>query len=208
MQAEAAGGIGAATRRAGTRLVVGVVVSLAAVAGIVTTFARATKTEAVVWVRAPVALGEVIGRDDLTQRRVSVADGLAAVPASQIDQIVGRVARTALYAGQVLPPQAVNAPAPVAPGEVALTLALGPEQAVGGMIRPGDQVAVLSTSASAPSGSTAAVLPAVTVLSVAPDEGTAGEDRLLVTVRLPAAQVGALQAAYRQGKIDLALVGR
>jgi Flp pilus assembly protein CpaB len=204
-----AGGIGAATKRAGMRLVVGVVISLAAVLGIVAALARTTKTEMVVGVRDPVSLGQVISQGDLTVKTIGSADGVDSVPAGQLEQMVGKVAHSPLYPGEILPAQAV-APGPTVPaGDVALTLALAPEQAVGGTIAPGDQVAVLSTPTGlATTGSSSSVaLPAVTVLSMVSEAATVGENQYLVTVIVPAGEAPALDAAYRGGKIDLALVG-
>lgn len=190
------------------RLVVGVVISLAAVLGIVAALARTTKTELVVAVQDPVSLGQVISRGDLTVKTVGAADGVASVPAGQLGQMVGKVAHSPLYPGEVLPPQAVAAGPTVPAGDVAVTLALAPEQAVGGIIAPGDQVAVLSTSTGlATTGSSSSVaLPAVTVLSVSKG-ATVGENQYLVSVILPAGEAPALDAAYRGGKVDLALVG-
>jgi Flp pilus assembly protein CpaB len=164
----------------------------------------------VVVARTPVAIGQVITAADLGEKAVSVGDGLASVSWARRDDVVGKVATAPLYPGQLLHPQAAAAAPPLEAGEVAMTLALSREQAVGGMLRTGDLVAVLAAPGSL-GGATAAgeVLSRVGVLAVR-DRPTAGGEAgdLLVTVRLPAADAARLQAAYRAGKIDLVLEAR
>jgi Flp pilus assembly protein CpaB len=202
--------VGAATKLAGRRLVLGVVISLAAVVGIAAALAKTTRTELVVGVRQPVALGQVISASDLTAKTISGAGGVDSVPASRLTEMVGRVARSPLYPGEILPSQAVSSGPDLPAGQAALTMALASEQAVGGMLQPGDQVAVLTTptglgTSTAATSSTVA-LPSVTVLSVATDQSV-GSSEVLVTVEVASAQLTALDAAYRGGKVDLALVG-
>lgn len=209
-QAELAGGvgIGAATKRAGMRLLVGVVISVAAVLGIVAAFTKTTKTQLVIGVRSPVALGQVITAGDLTAKPIGGADGVDSLPASELGRMIGKVTRSPLYAGEILPPEAVASGPSLPAGQVAMTLALAPEQAVGGMLHPGDHVTVLSTPTgiAASASSSTVALPAVTVLSVATNQSV-GANQVLVTLSLPAGQVTTLDAAYRSGKVDLALVG-
>lgn len=208
MQAAGLAGVAAASRRASVRLVVGIIVSLGALVALGVKFQQVTRTEKVLAVRSAVELGEVVGPEDLAVREVSVGDGLATVPTSQRQQIVGQVARAPLLPGELLHPKAVGGPVLVRAGEVAMTLALKEEQAVGGLLRPGDRVALLSTPTSLAGATSTIVLPEVTVLGVRPRRGAGGENDVLVTLRLLQPQAASLQAAYRAGKIDLALVGR
>lgn len=198
--------VAAASRRAGVRLALGALLALAGAAGVGVKLQAVSRTERVLAARHPVELGQVIRREDLTVKEISAADGLPAVAASRLDRVVGRVARDPIRPGQLLHPEAVAGAPPLKAGEVAMTLALREEQAVGGLVRSGDRVAVLGTSAGGVGSGV--VLPEVTVLSVRARRGAGGDQEVLVTLRLVQAEAARLQAAYRGEKIDLALVGR
>jgi Flp pilus assembly protein CpaB len=124
---------------------------------------------------------------------------------------VGRVASVPLGAGQVLSLNAVAEGPTLAPGQVAMSLALAPEHAAAGALRPGDRVAVV---ASAKPGDTSAgvggrsgiVLSPVRVLSVLDQADDSGSGQtLLVTLAVRAEQAGLLAQAA-EGTVDLALL--
>ena len=67
------------------------------------------------------------------------------------DQVVGQVAQAPMYPGEVLDPRTIAAGQALPAGQIAITLALAPEQALGGNLHSGDVVAVtLSRCSAAP----------------------------------------------------------
>ena len=196
-------------RQTWVRVVLGLGIVAVGVFGVMSRFQQATDTEQVLAVRRPVAVGQVITASDVEPKAISAVDNLPAVGWSEREQVVGKVAGAPLYPGQIVHPKATTTAPALAAGEVAMTLALTEEQAVGGILAPGDVVAVLTTPAAgaapAPAG---ALLSGVGVLGVRPRPAAGGADGVLVTLRLRAPDAATLQAAYRSGKIDLALEAR
>jgi Flp pilus assembly protein CpaB len=124
-------------------------------------------------------------------------------------KIVGRVAAEPLSEGKVLSPGSVSETAPLAPGTVAFTLLLPAESAVGGEIRAGDRVAVISSPD--PDQAASQVVPTtilfteIPVLSVRPATTVEGQG-LLITLTLRLEEARALAEARAAGRVDLALV--
>jgi Flp pilus assembly protein CpaB len=197
-------------RTSSTRVVFGLVLAVAAAVVIGTKYEAAQKTHLVLSLRTPVQVGQVIAAGNLTETRLSDATTIPSIPAARQSEIVGQVAQASLYPGQVLDPRAIATATTIPAGQVAITLALAPEQAVGGSLHPGDVVSVYAAAPGAAGLAPTAnqVLPAVVVRSVAAESAVGGAPSVLVTLQLPAAQAAALDAAYRGTKIDLALVGR
>jgi Flp pilus assembly protein CpaB len=199
-----------AGRSSSRRVLFGLLLALAAAVFVGLKYSQAERTQLVVGVRNAVQAGQVLTAGDLTPIRLPQNSTIPSVPAARLGEVVGEVAQAPLYPGQVLAPQSVGATPGVPPGAVAMTLALTPEQAVGGTLHPGDVVSVFAaTPASggvAPVG--AQILAAVTVRSVATQKATGGGVTELVTLQLTPAQAASLDAAYRSYKVDLALVGR
>jgi Flp pilus assembly protein CpaB len=155
--------------------------------------------------------GEVIQRSDLRIVEMSVPAGVAYLSASAEGQIEGGVAAEPLWDGKILGPGSVSEAPPVGPGMVAITLLLPPESAVGGDIRSGDQVAVLSSPGADEAGgnqqnvATTILLSDVPVLSV--DRATTSQgDGVFVTLTLRLEEARALAEARASGRVDLALL--
>jgi Flp pilus assembly protein CpaB len=197
-------------RTSSTRVVFGLLLAVAAAVVIGTKYEAAQKTHLVLSLRTPVQVGQVIAAGNLGETRLSDATTIPSIPAARQSEIVGQVAQASLYPGQVLDPRAIATATTLPAGQVAITLALAPEQAVGGSLHPGDVVAVYAAAPGAAGLAPTAnqVLPGVVVRSVAAQSAVGGAPSVLVTLQLPAAQATALDAAYRGTKIDLALVGR
>jgi Flp pilus assembly protein CpaB len=197
-------------RTSSTRVVFGLLLAVAAAVVLGTKYEAAQKTHPVLSLRTPVQAGQVITAGNLTETRLPDTTTIPSVPAERMSQIVGQVAQAPLYPGQVLDPRAIATATTLPAGQVAITLALAPEQAVGGSLHPGDVVAVYASvpTAAGVAPSATQVLPAVLVRSVATQSAVGGAPSLLVTLQLPATQATSLDAAYRGAKVDLALVGR
>jgi Flp pilus assembly protein CpaB len=126
-------------------------------------------------------------------------------------RIEGTVAAEPLWEGKVLGPGSVAETPPLAAGTVAITLLLPPESAVGGGIRAGDRVAVLSSPGANEAGgsqensATTILLTEVPVFSVR-QASTAEGEGLLVTLTLRLEEARAIAEARASGRVDLALL--
>lgn len=94
--------------------------------------------------------GQRLGADDLTTVHVRVTGpGVATIPASQRDAIVGQRVTGPLAAGTILSPAAVAPNSGLAPGQVGMALALEPDQAAQGILASGDTVMLVGQVAPA-----------------------------------------------------------
>jgi Flp pilus assembly protein CpaB len=198
-------------RRLDLRVAVGVLLMLVAVLGGASLIRGAQDRIPVLVAAGSVQPGEVIGPSDLRVVEMSVPAGVAYLSASAEGQIEGRVAAEPLWDGKVLGPGSVAEAPPVAAGMVAITLLLPPESAVGGDIRSGDRVAVLSSTGVDEAGGnqqeavTTIMLPDVPVLSVR-DASTSEGEGVFVTVTLRLEEARAIAEARASGRVDLALL--
>jgi Flp pilus assembly protein CpaB len=198
-------------RRLDMRVAVGVLLMLVAVLGGASLIRSAQARTPVLVAAGTVQPGEVIQPSDLRVVEMSVPAGVAYLSASAEGQIEGRVAAEPLWDGKVLGPGSVADAPPVGAGMVAITLLLPPESAVGGDIRSGDRVAVLSSPGVDEAGGnqqkadTTILLPDVPVLSVHPATTSQGEG-LFVTLTLRLEEARALAQARASGRVDLALL--
>ncbi|MGH2768833.1 MAG: RcpC/CpaB family pilus assembly protein [Actinomycetota bacterium] len=197
----------ARTRRVGFRTAAGLSIMLASVVGGVAVWAARGEV-AVVAAASRLQPGEVIKRQHLRRAVLPKGSRLRSIPASSMEDVVGRVAREPLYPGKLLTPEAVSGEPPIGRGEVAMTLALEPEQAMGGSLRGGDLVQVLGTPQGIPGpAGSVIVLPGAVVLWATPSPD-AGGGKVLVALRIPSEDAPRLAAAYRGGTVDLVLLGR
>ena len=202
--------IGAQPEVSGRRVLYGIVIALVAVAIVAIKVSQAAKTHLAVSVKTPVQVGQVITAANLGEAALPNTATVPYLPASQAGQVIGQVAQAPLYPGDILDPHQVGTSQGLPAGSVAKTLALAPEQAVGGSLHPGNTVAVFAApSTSAPGVAPVAVeiLAGVPVRSVSTQAQTGGTSTQYVTLQLTVAQATALDAVYRADKIDLALVG-
>jgi Flp pilus assembly protein CpaB len=198
-------------RRLDLRVAVGLLLMLVAVLGGASLIRTAqAKTPALV-AAGTLQPGEVIEASDLRVVELSLPAGVAYLPASMKGEVVGRVAAEPLWEGKILAPGSVSDTPPLAPGMVAITLLLPQESAVGGSLRSGDRVAVLSSPGGNHVGvdpkrsATTILFTEVPVLSVR-QASTAEGEGLLVTLTLRLEEARALAQARTSGRVDLALV--
>jgi Flp pilus assembly protein CpaB len=198
-------------RRFDLRVAVGLLLMLVAVLGGASLIRSAQDRTPVLVAAGSVQPGEVIGPSDLRVVEMSVPAGVAYLSASAEGQIEGRVAAEPLWDGKVLGPGSVAEAPPLAAGMVAITLLLPPESAVGGDVRSGDRVAVLSSPGVDEAGgnqqkaATTILLPDVPVLSVR-DASTSEGEGVFVTLTLRLDEARALAEARATGRVDLALL--
>jgi len=199
-------------RRLDLRVAVGFLLMLVAVLGGASLIRSAQARTPVLVAAGTLQPGEVIEASDLRVVEISLpAAGVAYLSASMKGEIEGRVAAEPLWEGKVLAPGSVAEAPPLAPGMVAITLLLPPESAVGGGIRAGDRVAVLSSPGANEAGgdqqssATTILLTEVQVLSIR-QASTAEGEGLLVTLTLRLEEARAIAEARASGRVDLALL--
>ena len=132
-------------RRLDLRVAIGLLLMTVAVLGGASLIRNAQARTPVLVAAGSVQPGEVIEASDLRVAEISLPAGVSYLSASMEGEIEGRVAAEPLWDGKVLAPGSVAEAPPLAPGMVAITLLLPPESAVGGGVRAGDNVAVLSS---------------------------------------------------------------
>ena len=198
-------------RRLDLRVAVGLLLMLVAVLGGASLIRSAQARTPVLVAVGTVQPGDVIEATDLRVVEVSLPAGIAYLPASMEGEVVGRVAAEPLWEGKILAPGSVSDAPPLAPGMVAITVLLPQESAVGGSIRAGDRVAVLSSPGANEAGvgrqksATTILFTEVPVLSVR-QVSTAEGEGLLVTLTLRLEEARALAQARNSGRVDLAWV--
>jgi Flp pilus assembly protein CpaB len=198
-------------RRLDLRVAVGLLLMTVAVIGGASLIRSAQARTPALVAAGTVQPGQVIETSDLRVVEISLPAGVAYLPASMKGEIVGRVAAEPIWEGKVLAPGSVADVPPLAPGTVAITLLLPTESAVGGDIRAGDRVAVLSSPGAAEAGgdrerpATTILLTDVPVLSVR-QASTAEGEGLLVTLTVRLEEARAVAEARASGRLDLALL--
>jgi len=152
-------------------LLVGLLLVAVALAGGVALVAQLRETAPVIVAARTLPAGHVITREDVTLSEARLEGPLAglAVGAADIGTVVGRTAGQTIHAGALVVRPDLGTGPVLAPGEVAITVAVGAD-AVFAELRRGDQVAVLETSDPARPGSvTRLLLDRATVYHVALD---------------------------------------
>ena len=175
-------------RRFDARAIFGVFLMLFAVGGSIAFWAISSDTRAVLVASRELAAGATLGPDDLGVARVRVDDAiyLAAWPAESLEDVVGKQLAEPVHANALLPRAALSSRPALAAGQLALTIAISPESAVGGRVRAGNTVQVLlTTNKGKPEAKSTVVLPQATVYDVG------HEQRLAVMNSNAAGDVGA-----------------
>lgn len=158
------------------RLLVGLLLVAIALAGGVALVGQLRETAPVVVAARTLPQGHVITRDDLTISEARLEGPLAglAIGGAEVATLVGQTAGQTIHAGALVVRPDLGTGPVLAPGEVALTIAVGAD-AVFSDLRRGDQVAVLETSDPArPGSATRLLLERATVYHVALDATRVG----------------------------------
>jgi Flp pilus assembly protein CpaB len=135
--------------RADPRALVGIFLTLAALAASVAFWVNATDTRPVLIATRDLPAGARLNSSDLgiTYLRVDDAVYTAALPADMLDSLVGRQLGEPVHAEQVLARAQLADQFGLSPDQVAITIPARPDSAVDGQLRPGDWVQVLVTVA-------------------------------------------------------------
>jgi Flp pilus assembly protein CpaB len=212
-------------RRLDLRAVLGLVLLLVATAGSILFWSASSDARSVLVATRDLPAGATLSANDLAVARVRVDDAVyaAAWPASAREELIGRQLAEPIHAQQLLVRPQLATRSPLAADQLALTIPVRAETAVGGRLRPGDHVQVLATTGkSKPETETYVVLRHVRVYDVGRDErvtivNTAGAGEAsprpaaqgpISTLTLIVTQDQALELARARwnGELDVALL--
>ena len=210
-------------RRADLRALIGVCLTLAALAGSVAFWVSSSDARPVLVATRDVPVGATLRASDLTTAYVRMDDALyhAALPADMLGALVGRQLGEPVHAQQVLARAQVANKAGLSADQVGITIPARPESAVDGRLRPGDAVQVLVTvvDKTRNEAHTRQILDRALVFEVGRDqafssssatadgETTGGRGSIAsVTLAITAEQARQLAEARRTGELDVLLL--
>ena len=209
-------------RRADPRALVGIFLTLAALAGSVAFWVTATDARPVLVATHELPAGATLRATDLGVTYVRVDDSVyrAALPSDMLEGLVGRQLAEPVHANQLLARAQLATQFGLAADQVAITIPAKPESAVDGRLRPGDWVQVLVTATDKARNEAHArqVLERAQVfqvgrdarLSNSPVGGETGESSrgaiANLTLAVTADQARQLAEARRSGELDVVLL--
>jgi len=210
-------------RRADPRALIGVFLTLAALAGSVSFWVGSTEAHPVVVATRDLPVGATLRAGDLVVSYVRMDDNLlqAALPGEFIDSVVGRQLSEPVHTQQVLARAQVAERLGLQADQVAITIPARPDSAVDGRLRPGDGVQVLVTVVDKARAEAHArlVLERAQVFSIGRDEplssssfGSADNDGFArgainsITLAVSPAEARLLAEARRTGELDVVLL--
>jgi Flp pilus assembly protein CpaB len=195
----------------------GLFLLLVAVVGSLSFWSASSDTRPVLVAARDLPAGTTLQTSDLAIARVRVDDAIyqAAVPAAEIESITGKALAEPIHAQQLLVRAEISNQPPLGPDQMALTIGITPESAVGGQLRPGDAVQVLlTTDKGTPAVHTTVVLPRATIYDIGYDQETVvvntrrsdrGSVSWLTLIVTPEQAVQLGQAKWA-GELDVALL--
>jgi Flp pilus assembly protein CpaB len=136
-------------RRADPRALIGVFLTLAALAGSVAFWVGSSDARPVLVATRELAAGTTLRSSDFATAYIKMDDRVyaAAVPAEALESLLGHQLGEPMHADQVLSAAQVASRVALAADQVAITIPARPDSAVDGRLRPGDAVRVLVTVA-------------------------------------------------------------
>jgi Flp pilus assembly protein CpaB len=134
-------------RRADPRAIVGIVLTLATLAGSVAFWVSATDARPVLIATHDLPAGATLQSSDLGVAYVRVDDDVyhAALSLDMLESVVGRQLGEPIHAEQVLARAQLADQVGLTRDQVAITIPARPDSAVDGRLRPGDSVQILVT---------------------------------------------------------------
>jgi Flp pilus assembly protein CpaB len=193
-------------RKVDLRIVAGVFLMILAIAANSALIRKAQDRTAVLVAAKAIQPGEVISASDLREADVSVAAGLDFLPASASGSLIGQVATEPITPGELIGRGSLAKIPPLPAGFVAMSAALKPERAAAGDLRPGDRVAVItSTSPDHPDARTTILLTDVEVLSSRRTRTSEG-DGVIVVLKIRLEEARSIAEAQAAGTIQLVLL--
>jgi hypothetical protein len=161
-------------------------------------YQQATDRTPVVAMARPVPFGQEMTAADVREALLPSGTDVSTVPWTEVDDVIGRLAATDLYPGQLLPPDAVRSELIPQDGEAVVGMPVGPGQLPATPLRPQDEVLIIRSD---DAGSTVRA----TVLQVGPTDSSG---RRIVDVLVEEGQVPGLARAATDQQTVLVLVAR
>ncbi len=206
--------------RVNLRAVLSILVTLVSIGGMFLYAGSLSATRAFLVATRELPAGTILQSGDLAITQIRADDQIyaAAIPADALGTIVGRPLGEPLHAQQLLIHAQISGRPRLAPDQLALTIAITPENAAGGRLHAGDQIQVLLTRGKGtPDVTAVVVLERATVYDVGLDKRAvplatsgghaAGEGPLAsLTLIVTAEQARAVAAAKHSGDLDVALL--
>jgi Flp pilus assembly protein CpaB len=213
-------------KRADPRAIIGVFLTVAALAGSVAFWVTATDARPVLIATHDVPAGAILRSSDVGVAYLRMDDAVyqAALPSDALDTLVGKQLAEPIHTDQVLVRAQVATRSGLAPDHVAITIPAHPDSAVDGRLRPGDAVQILLTltDKSHNEAHTTTVLNSAEIFAVGRDAGlgtgsvsgsgsgavsdSAGGSITTVTLAVTAEQARQLAEARRTGDLDIVLL--
>jgi pilus assembly protein CpaB len=210
-------------RRADPRALIGVFLTVAALAGSAAFWVSATEARPVLIATRDLPAGATLRSSDLSVAYVRADDAVyrAALPSEMLESVVGRQLGEPIHTDQLLARAQLAREFGLAADQVAITIPARPDSAVDGRLRPGDQVQVLLTVADKARNEAHAhqVLERAQVFEIGRDatlgsssggsaeasDGARGQITS-VTLAVTADQARQLAEARRSGELDILLL--
>jgi hypothetical protein len=161
-------------------------------------YQQATDRTPVVAVARPVSFGQEITAADVREALLPSGTDVSTIAWADLDAVVGRLAATDLFAGQVLPREAVRSELIPGRGEAVVGMPVGPGQLPATPLRPRDEVLVIRSD-------DAASTVRATVLQVGSPDSSG---RRTIDVLVQEGQVPSLARAATDDQTLLVLVAR
>jgi hypothetical protein len=160
----------------------------------------ATRTSAYLAVSRPVQVGSQITAADLTTVELSGGQGLSAIPANQINSVVGRHAAVTLYPGTLIAAAQLNNQTLLQSGEAEI----GIRSSNLTFVKPGDQILLVPLNTAGGTGAAGTISFNATVIDV----GTPGSDgSVSLHVAVSAAEAPTI-LTYSNGGLGIVLKPR
>jgi Flp pilus assembly protein CpaB len=211
-------------RRADPRALLGVLLTLAALAGSISFWAASSESRPVLIATRELPAGSTLRAADLSIAYVRMEDDVyaAALSSDQLDSLVGRQLAEPVHNRQVLARAQVAERNGLSPDQVAITVPARPDTAVDGRLKAGDAVQVLVTVSDKARGEarTRVVLDRVQVFSVGREQSLSSSSAAesndaygrgsiaSVTLAVTSDQARLLAEARRSGELDILLLPR
>lgn len=169
-------------------------------------FSSAGDKHSVLAVARAVAAGDIVQAEDLKVVRVASDGGLATIPASERDEIVGQVATTNLVPASLLARAHVAGRGHVEAGQAVVGMALKPGQ-YPSHLGPGDRVSVVQGAGGLTAndeGAGSVLVQAATVITVENVEDST--NTVVVSLRLAESAAARVASLASVGRVTLVLV--
>ena len=184
-------------RRSSRRLILAVLLGVLGALVAAYAYRTALARDGMIALSHALPFGSTVQLSDVREVQLPADTGLATIPWSNVEVVVGRLAATDLLAGQLLTPDSVTAQRVPVPGDAVVGLAVEAGRAPATPLHPRDAVLVVLGGGSPPRQ-------AVVVRAGEPDVS----GRSTIDVLVPQVDAEELALASVSGQVAVVLIGR